>query len=141
MKKIIFPTILAVLLILIPVSCSSPTSPITSPAPSNGQQSPLPGQQTVTVSLIAKNIAFNLNVITVPPGALVTVNFDNEDANMPHNFAVYTDSTAKAKIFVGQTITGPNKIVYTFTAPTELGSYFFRCDIHPSQMTGSFVVE
>jgi plastocyanin len=37
-------------------------------------------------------------------------------------------------------VTGPTTTTYTFTAPSTPGSYFFRCDVHPTQMTGTFVV-
>ena len=97
--------------------------------------------ENVAVGLIAKNIAFNTSTITVPAGARVTVNFDNQDANVPHNFAVYDSANAKTTIFKGDIITGPKMIAYTFDAPTTPGTYFFRCDIHPTIMTGKFVVE
>jgi plastocyanin len=42
---------------------------------------------------------------------------------------------------VGDVITGPKKITYTFDAPEKPGTYFFRCDIHPTTMTGQFIVE
>jgi plastocyanin len=98
------------------------------------------GTENVTIDLIAENMAFNTSKITVPAGSSVTINFDNRDPNIPHNFAAYTDNSANKAIFIGEIITGPSKIAYTFTAPTAPGSYFFRCDIHPSQMTGDLVV-
>jgi plastocyanin len=99
------------------------------------------GGQNATVDLAAENLAFDTSTITVPAGAEVTVNFDNMDDGIPHNVAVYTDSSATEEIFVGETITGPAETTYTFTAPEEPGTYFFRCDIHPQQMTGDFIVE
>ncbi len=96
---------------------------------------------STTIGLVAKNIAFNTTTITVPAGANVTVNFDNQDSGIPHNFAVYQDKTAAVQIFKGDVIVGPKKITYTFKAPTEPGSYFFRCDVHPTTMTGQFIVE
>ena len=78
--------------------------------------------------------------ITVPAGATVTVMFDNRDAGIPHNFSVYTDRNMTQSIFVGQIISGPATINYTFTAPTTPGTYFFVCDVHPATMTGDFVV-
>ena len=99
-----------------------------------------PGSQTVAVSLSAKNIAFDKSTITVPAGAKVVMTFDNQDSGIPHNFALYTDSTAKTKIFAGDFVTGPKTVTYTFTAPSQPGTYFFRCDVHPTVMTGSFVV-
>lgn len=96
---------------------------------------------TATVDLSAKNIAFDKSTITVPAGADVTVDFDNEDDGIPHNFAVYTDSSATDTIFSGETITGPDTTTYTFTAPSDPGTYYFRCDVHPEQMRGDFVVQ
>jgi outer membrane protein assembly factor BamB/plastocyanin len=99
-----------------------------------------PSGKDVTIDLIAKNIAYNRSTITVPAGANVTVNFDNQDASIPHNFAVYETPAAEKVIFRGDIITGPAKTTYNFTAPDKPGTYFFRCDVHPSIMTGQFVV-
>lgn len=95
---------------------------------------------TVTIDLVAKNIAFNVNSITVPPGSNVVINFDNQDNGVHHNFAVYTDSSAASAIFKGDVITGPKATTYTFKAPATPGAYFFRCDIHPAIMNGQFLV-
>lgn len=99
------------------------------------------GGGTTTVDLAAEDIAFDTSTITVPAGAEVTVNFDNKDDGIPHNLAVYTDSSADEEIFVGDTVTGPATTTYTFTAPDDPGTYFFRCDVHPQQMTGDFIVQ
>jgi len=66
--------------------------------------------------------------------------FQNMDPNIPHNFALYTDSHATTSIFVGDFVTGVKTVTYTFNAPSAPGSYFFRCDVHPEVMTGTFVV-
>jgi plastocyanin len=95
----------------------------------------------VTIDLVAHNIAFDKGTITVPTGAHVTINFDNEDEGIPHNFALYKTSAATDELFDGEIITGVKQIKYTFTAPTTPGDYFFRCDVHPERMTGTFVVE
>jgi len=94
----------------------------------------------VTMQLTVKNIAFDQSNITVPAGAEITINFDNTDA-MPHNFALYTDSSAAVVVFRGQIVMGPATAVYKFTAPSTPGIYFFRCDVHPTLMTGTFVVK
>ena len=97
--------------------------------------------KNVVINLTAKNIAFDKNSITVPAGAHVIVNFDNQDNGIQHNVAFYTDASASESIYVGAIITGPKKITYTFDAPTRPGTYFFRCDVHPSIMTGQFIVK
>jgi plastocyanin len=95
---------------------------------------------SVTVNLTAKGLAFDKKTIEVPAGAEVIVNFDNQDSGIPHNLAVYDTSAATTTIFKGEVITGPKTITYNFTAPTKPGTYFFRCDIHPTVMTGQFIV-
>jgi len=94
----------------------------------------------VTVNIAADDTAFDTDTITVPAGAEVTVNFNNQDDGVPHNVAVYTDSSAAEQIFVGDIITGPAETTYTFTAPSEPGTYYFQCDVHPD-MNGDFIVE
>jgi plastocyanin len=56
---------------------------------------------SVTIDLVAHDIAFNTSKITVPAGAEVTVHFKNEDAGIPHNFAVYETRAAEHAIFRG----------------------------------------
>jgi plastocyanin len=116
-----------------PTSTSAPT-----PAPT---PTPTPMANAVTIDLVAKNITFDKSTITVPAGAQVTINFNNQDSGIPHNFAVYTNASASTSIFVGQKITGPKTITYTFAAPATQGTYFFRCDVHPKAMTGTFIVQ
>jgi plastocyanin len=72
---------------------------------------------------------------------MVMISFDNRDKGVAHNFAVYKTSAAQEKISSGQTITGPQRITYSFMAPETRGNYFFRCDVHPGTMTGTLVVE
>ncbi len=112
----------------------------TSPAGLQTSVSATPASPSARITLTAGNLAFNTAMITVPAGSTVVMTFTNNDAGMPHNFALYTDSTATTKIFAGDQVTGVKTITYTFTAPPVPGNYFFRCDVHPELMTGTFVV-
>ncbi len=98
------------------------------------------GGRDVTVEIAAENMAFNAGTITVPAGARVAIIFENRDEGVPHNVSVYTDSSATTPIYVGEIVTGPARAAYAFTAPGTSGTYFFRCDVHPS-MNGDFIVE
>jgi cytochrome c oxidase subunit 2 len=107
---------------------------------STASSSPQENSQ-VLIDLSAEGIAFDKRVITVPAGVLVQINFKNEDKSVPHNFSVYESSAAKEAIFVGEIIEGPKRITYSFKAPDAPGDYFFRCDVHPKTMTGTFTVK
>jgi plastocyanin len=130
--------VLGILIILL--GCTS--SPSSTPAPTPSQPpttTPSSSQTTVTINLTAQGMAFDRKTISVSAGADVTVIFENKD-KVPHNLAVYTDKSAAKGIFVGEVITGPKTITYRFTAPTNPGTYFFRCDVHPATMIGDFIV-
>jgi plastocyanin len=112
-------------------AASTPSATASGAAPGN----------TISIDLTAQNLAFDKSTITVKAGSQVTIDFNNKDSGIPHNFAVYTDSTAASTLFKGNNITGPATTVYTFTAPATPGTYFFRCDVHPTMMTGQFIVQ
>jgi plastocyanin len=99
------------------------------------------GETNVTIALAAENFAFNASTITVPAGANVTIVFDNKDAAVGHNFALYETPDAIKSIFVGDIIVGPRVTTYSFKAPDKPGTYFFRCDVHWRDMKGNFIVE
>ncbi len=114
--------------------------PVTSSVSFTLTSSVASGNSTI-IYLKAKDIAFNRSTITVPAGAEVTVFFHNEDSGIPHNFAVYDTPSATKTIFQGKIITGVSSITYTFTAPSTPGTYYFRCDVHPTIMNGKFIVD
>jgi len=122
------------ILVTLAACTSAPTStptPPTTPAPESGK--------SVTINLSVENKAFDKNTITVPAGAEVTVIFNNKDS-IPHNLTVSEDRDSRKVIYNGDIITGPATVNYWFIAPSTPGTYFFRCDIHPSIMTGDFII-
>jgi plastocyanin len=160
MMKLRYQVPLLILMILASVStsgCTSnsanqPSAPILQTSvttPVTGEPAPLSlgNAQPVTIELTAKNMAFDQAAITVPAGAAVVVNFHNREAagssqvtGIAHNFAVYDSPAAKTTIFRGEIITGGEDATYRFTAPKIPGTYFFRCDVHPGIMNGTFIV-
>ncbi len=119
--------------------CSGTTGGIGTPTPTQTAV-PTIRSGSVTIDLVASGIAFDKTRISVPAGSQVTINFDNRDAGVPHNFALYADSTATAALFKGDIITGPKTTTYYFTAPSRAGTYYFQCDLHPTLMNGQFIV-
>ena len=89
------------------------------------------------LSVTAQDNAFDKPTITLTAGEATTVFFRNQD-QARHNIAIYTDDSASASLFVGDTISD-GAVTYEIPA-LEPGEYFFRCDVHPS-MNGVVVVE
>jgi hypothetical protein len=105
-------------------------------AAGGGPPTPSAPGETV-IQLRAQNILFDKTSLTAAANQPVTIQFDNADAGVLHNFALYVNASATQKIFGGELTTGPAIINYKFSAPAA-GSYFFRCDVHPDTMKGSF---
>jgi plastocyanin len=91
------------------------------------------------VEVTAQGLKFDVSTLDAPASASFTLVFHNDDPGVPHNVAIYTDSSASTALFVGETFSGPKTMDYSIPA-LDPGAYFFRCDVHP-QMNGSFVVE
>ena len=85
----------------------------------------------------AQNFAFDQTCYAVRAGKPFTIDFDNKDT-APHNFAIYTDSTASKALLKPPTITS-STAVYRGTA-LHSGTYYFQCDVHTS-MHGTFIVK
>jgi plastocyanin len=112
--------------------CAAKTTPNPTPSPSTGGN---------TITVTAAGMAFDTNTITVSAGAHVTITFHNNDSGIPHNIAFYTSAAATTIIYRGARTTGVSTVTYTFDVPTTPGTYFFRCDVHPTTMTGEFIVQ
>jgi plastocyanin len=95
---------------------------------------------SVVADVTALQMAFDVSAITVPAGGFVHIHFTNEDDGVLHNIAIYDSAAADTTFFQGQQITGVQTADYTFFAPAQPGTYFFRCDVHPASMNGAFVV-
>ncbi len=90
-----------------------------------------------TVQLVAQGLKFEQSTLTMPAGQKVTVDFDNKDSGVPHNFVLFDGPNAQAPVlFHGDLVTGPGTARYTFTAPKP-GEYFFHCEVHPTTMSGT----
>jgi plastocyanin len=120
-----------------PSPAASPTETATgSPTPTDSPT----GGEGEPIEVEAEDIAFQVSEITVVAGSQVTIEFNNRD-DVPHNFAVYESEAAAEEIFSGEILPGPAETTYTFQTPADPGDYFFRCDVHPEEMTGTLVVE
>jgi mono/diheme cytochrome c family protein len=120
-------------------SCGQTARPAAPSAPPSEKACAEPCQ---TVNLVGQNILFDKDEIAVTSGGNVRIHFENKDTGVQHNVAVYVSSsnlTAAAPNSIGTIFGGPGIDDVVFATPA-VGSYFFRCDVHPTTMTGDFIV-
>ncbi|GBC87068.1 hypothetical protein HRbin12_01069 [bacterium HR12] len=86
----------------------------------------------------AENIAFDTDRIELPADTPSTIVFENLDAGVQHNIAIYADDTLAEVLFKGELVTGPTTVEYA-VPPLPAGEYYFHCDVHPN-MNGTVVV-
>ncbi len=96
------------------------------------------GGQALTTTVVAQNIAFDTQTIVLPANTEHAITFDNRDAGVQHNIAIYTDSSLAEQLFSGELITGPATTTYTIP-PLPPGEYYFLCIVHP-MMNGTVLV-
>jgi plastocyanin len=107
-----------------------------------GGETPAAGGATAEIKMLP-GIQYDKSELTIAADTEVTVTADNTDTGIPHSFAVYA-SAADAQSGadpIDQTgiCTGP--CTDTATLNVSAGEYFFRCEVHPQQMTGTLIVQ
>jgi plastocyanin len=91
------------------------------------------------VRIEAKNSLFATTTLTGPAGQAFSLRFRNDDTGVLHNVSIYTSASATDDLFKGKVFAGPATEIYKIK-PLDAGSYFFRCDVHPTTMTGTLTV-
>jgi plastocyanin len=91
------------------------------------------------IDIVSKEIAFDKSEIRVAGGQKITIRHDNQDEAMPHNFAIYKTTEAKEPVAATDIELGLVQQELIVEA-LEPGEYFYRCDTHPTQMTGTLIV-
>jgi len=89
------------------------------------------------VTVVAQNIAFDTSTIELEP-VPTTITFENRDAGVQHDIAIYSDSSLADELFAGELVTGPATVDYAVPALPP-GEHYFQCNVHPN-MNGSVVV-
>jgi len=93
-------------------------------------------------TIVGENIQFDTDEIVAGPDRQIKIVFDNRDAAIPHNWALYESeeaALAKTGLIAGSPIeAGPLVQDIVFDAPAP-GTYYYICDVHPN-MTGELVV-
>jgi plastocyanin len=90
------------------------------------------------IAVVAQDIAFDTDTLELTADTPATITFDNRDAGVQHNIAIYQDDSLETVLFKGDLVTGAATIEYQIP-PLPAGEYYFRCDVHPS-MQGTVIV-
>ena len=120
-----------------PAASVDPSAAAPSTAP--GEPTPVPGASGAAGAAItegALNVAFTNASLTAPAGAPFAIEFDNQDAGIPHNILI--KGTDGGTLFDGDLVNGPAKATYNVPA-LAAGMYTFVCKVHPN-MTGTIMV-
>ncbi|TMK78220.1 MAG: hypothetical protein E6G47_10100 [Actinobacteria bacterium] len=90
----------------------------------------------------ASGSGFDTKCLAAPAGTAFSVTFQNQDTTL-HNFEIFTDPTGATRLGGASGLTdlvAPSASATYQVDSLKAGSYFFRCDVHPSTMTGTFIV-
>jgi plastocyanin len=88
--------------------------------------------------ITAENLSFDRDTLSFPADTASTLTFQNNDAGVPHNVAIYPDASSSEALFTGDLVTGVDTATYQIPA-LKAGSYYFHCDVHPD-MKGTVTV-
>jgi plastocyanin len=91
------------------------------------------------LSITANDNKYDKDCLATPADQAFTIDFDNQDAAIPHNVSIYDKGHGDKALFTGEITYGPKKITYSVPAQAE-GTYEFRCDPHADFMFGTFIV-
>lgn len=130
MKRLIQSTGLTVLA-LIAVACGG-SGPSAAPVTARPSASAPASAGNV---IVARNVAFETQALTVKAGTPTEIVLDNEDS-APHNLAI--KDASGATLFKGEIVTATK--VSNAVPALGAGNYTFFCEVHPN-MTGTLTVQ
>ena len=92
------------------------------------------------VTVEAKDFSFDPKTFAVAAGEEVTITLNNT-GSAPHTINVYTDDQYTDAVDGAETGNVDGGDTGDFKATFEGGEYYFRCEVHPTQMMGEFEAE
>ena len=119
-----------------PAATEPPHEPTTPPAPPPPAptEAPPPGGGS-TLSIAALDVLFDTASLSAPAGP-ITIVFNNQDTAIAHNIQFFAGSQS---IGMTEIATGPDTQTLSLGTLAP-GSYFYKCDVHPTTMKGSLKV-
>lgn len=91
------------------------------------------------ITLSAENTKFSAPCLVANAGEAFTIHFTNNDS-MPHNVAVYPDSSKGSTIMKGDILANKGDAMDYDVPAQPAGQYYFDCEVHPDVMNGTLYV-
>jgi len=92
------------------------------------------------LQVLAKDIEFDPKCLAAEAGTPFTITLDNQDEGIPHNISISADAEWTDALYTSETFNGIETRTFD-VPPLDVGTYFFRCDVHPiPAMSGAFVI-
>ena len=115
----------------------------TTPARGGGEHD-MHGGETATCSptgtslaVVASNTKFDKSCLAAPAGQPFTLSYENKDS-IAHNIVILESHAATDVFFQAEIFSGPKPITHQVGA-LKADTFAFHCEVHPSQMKGTFV--
>jgi plastocyanin len=121
------------------VTTVASTSTTAGAATTTGTATTVPPGGSQEVTIIAVGGAYNPDEVTIRAGQEVVVTFTDNDtgADEPHNIHF---QIGDSHYFTPINTSAPSTETLTFTVDTP-GEYPYWCDTHPTELTGTLIVE
>ena len=91
------------------------------------------------VTITVNGTKFDKDCLAAPASQAFTITIDNKDS-VAHNIAILESHTASDVLFRAEIFQGPKSQTFNVGA-LRPGTYAFHCEVHPNQMSGTFVVK
>lgn len=114
-----------------PENTQAPPPPVATEPP------PPPPPSGGTLTVIAINLLFDATSLSAAAGP-VTIVFNNQDKAIAHNIHFFSKSSG-ASIGMTEVTDGPSTDTLSLGTLAP-GTYFYKCDVHPTTMTGVLTV-
>jgi plastocyanin len=110
------------------------------PEATQRSNTPAAGGSAETIEVTAEDFSFSPDALDATAGQAVEVELTN-DGSAPHTLTVYEDEDYATPVEGADTGTVSGGESGSFSVTFDEAKYYFRCEVHPTQMQGEINVQ